>query len=283
MQLSSGEYLCVDTKTFEAVAYIVGGEHEADVIRVFRCFLTQHSVVLDIGANFGLYTALAGSIIRTHGRLYAFEGNPRVFASLQRTLVANDLYPLANIVAANVLVSDRSGRGVLHYSANLPSGGTMSDVPLSGGMRCSVEVEMTTIDEFLPSNLPVDLVKIDVEGHEPLVLRGMERTIARSPDIRIIIEFAETLLTHTQSPAEFVDYVRDLGFAICRVLPHFKIALVGRGEALRGFNYCLLTRTPEEDIRTVEARRKFPPIRVKRWLHRHPVRWGRYRRIWGRW
>jgi FkbM family methyltransferase len=283
VQLSSGEYLCVDTKTFEAVSYIVGGEHEADVIRVFRCFLTQHSVVLDIGANFGLYTALAGSIIRTHGRLYAFEGNPRVFASLQRTLVANDLYHLANIVAANVLVSDRSGRGVLHYSANQPSGGTMSDVPLSGGMRCSVEVEMTTIDEFLPSSLPVDLVKIDVEGHEPLVLRGMERTIARSPHIRIILEFADTLLAHTQRPAEFVDYIRDLGFAIYRILPHFKIALVGPGESLRGFNYCLLTRTPEEDIRTVEARRKFLPIRVKRWFERRPVRWGRYRRIWGRW
>jgi FkbM family methyltransferase len=283
VRLSSGEYLCVDATTFEAVAYIAGGEHEADVIRVFRCFLTQHSVVLDIGANFGLYTALSGSIVRGHGRLYAFEGNPRLFESLQRTIVANDLYHNRNVVAANVLISDRRGRGVLHYSANLPSGGTMSDVPLVGGMQRSVEVEMTTIDEFLPSDLLVDLVKIDVEGHEPLVLRGMERTIARSPSIRIIIEFADTLLAHTQNPAEFVDYIRSLGFAICRILPHFKIALVDPGEALCGFNYCLLTRTPEEDIRTVGDRRKFLPIRVKRWFERHPVRWGRYRRIWGRW
>jgi len=283
IQLSSGEYLCVDATTFEAVAYIAGGEHEADVIRVFRCFLTQHSVVLDIGANFGLYTALAGSIIRTHGRLYAFEGNPRVFECLQRTIVANDLYHNRNIVAANVLISDRSGRGVLHYSANLPSGGTMSDVPLVGGMQRSVEVDMTTIDEFLPSDLSVDLVKIDVEGHEPLVLRGMERTIARSPNIRIILEFADTLLANTQDPGEFVDYIRGLGFAICRILPDFKIALVGPGEALCGFNYCLLTRTPEDDIRTVEDRRGFLPIRLKRWLYRHPVGWRRYRRIWGRW
>lgn len=283
MRLSSGEYLCVDTKTFEGLAYIVGGEHEADVIRVFRTFLTQRSVVLDIGANFGLYTALAGSIVRRHGRLYAFEGNPRIFESLQRTIAANDLYHNPNIVAANLLVADRSGRGVLHYSANLPSGGTMSDVPLSGGMQRTVEVDMTTIDDFLPFDLPVDLAKIDVEGHEPLVLRGMERTIARSPNIRIVLEFADTLLAHTVNPAEFVDYIRGLGFDICRVLPEFKIALVGPGEALEGFNYCLLTRTPEADIRAVELRRNFLPIRFKRWLWRHPVRWGRYRRIWGRW
>ena len=75
----------------------------------------------------------------------------------------------------------------------------MSDVALSGGMRRTVEVEMTTIDNFLPSDLTVDLVKIDVEGHEPLVLRGMERTIARSPNIRIVMEFADNLLAQQLS------------------------------------------------------------------------------------
>src|SRR5437762_290165 len=246
VRLASGEYLCVDTSTFEALGYILGWEHEADVIRVFRTFLTQHSVVLDIGANFGLYTALSGSILRKHGRVYAFEGNPRVFESLQRTIVANDLYFNPNIVAANVLVSSDSGRGLLHYSANLPSGGTMSDVLLSGGKQHAVEVDMTTIDDFLPSDLAVDLVKIDVEGHEPMVLRGMEKTIARSPNIRIVTEFADSLLAHTLNSADFADYIRALGFAICRVLPNFKIRLVPPGEALSGFNDCLLTRTPEE-------------------------------------
>lgn len=283
MRLASGEYLCVDTTTFEGLGYILGWQHEADVIRVFRTFLTQRSIVLDIGANFGLYTALSASIVRDHGRLYAFEGNSRIFESLQRTIAANDLYLNPNIRAANVLVSGESGRGVLHYSANLPSGGTMSDVQLSGGKQHAVEVDMTTIDDFLPPDLPVDLVKIDVEGHEPMVMRGMEQTIARSPNIRIVTEFADSLLAHTVNPAEFTDYIRGLGFAICRVLPNFRISLVPVGEALSGFNYCLLTRTPEEDIRSVEERRKFLPIRFKRWLNRHPVRWGRWRRIWARW
>lgn len=283
VRLASGEYLCVDTRTFEALGYILGWEHEADVIRVFRTFLNQRSVVLDIGANFGLYTALAGSIIRNRGKLYAFEGNPRVFESLQRTIVANDLYFNSNVVAANLLVSNESGRGLLHYSANLPSGGTMSDVVLSGGLQCTVEVPMTTIDDFLPPDLPVDLVKIDVEGHEPLVLRGMERTIARSPNIRIVLEFAENLLAHTVRAADFIEYIRGLGFAICRVLPKFKLRLIPADEALVGFNYCLLTRTPEEDIRAVHQRRNYPPIRFKRWLNCQPARLGRYRRIWARW
>ena len=283
VRLASGEYLCVDTTTFEALGYMLGWEHEADVIRVFRTFLTPHSVVLDIGANFGLYTALSARIVKNHGRLYAFEGNPRLYECLQRTIVANDLYFNPNIVAANVLISDKSGCGVLHYSANLPSGGTMSNVPLLGGKQRAVEVDMTTIDDFLPSDLEVDLVKIDVEGHEPMVLRGMEKTIARSPNIRLVIEFADLLLAHTLNPGDFAEYIRGLGFAICRVLPNFRICLVPPGETPHGFNYCLLTRTPEADIRSVDKRRNFPPIRFKRWLGRHPMRWGGWRRIWARW
>ena len=282
-RLASGEYLCVDTTTFEALGYMLGWEHEADVIRVFRTFLAPHSVVLDIGANFGLYTALSASIVRNHGRLYAFEGNPAVFDCLQRTIVANRLYFNPNIVAANVLVSNETGRGVLHYSAHLMAGGTMSGVESPEGKQRAVEVDMTTIDDFLPAELQVDLVKIDVEGHEPMVLRGMENTIARSPNIRLVIEFADPLLARTMNPDDFAEYIRGLGFAICQVLPNFRICLVPPGETPRGFNYCLLTRTPEADIRSVEERRNFLPIRFKRWLDRHPLRWGRWRRIWHRW
>src|ERR1700760_725226 len=150
VRLPSPEYLCVDTTTFEALGYILGWEHEADVIRVFRTFLTQRSVVLDIGANFGLYTALSASIVKNHGRLYAFEGNPRVFESLQRTIAANDLYLNPNVGAATVLAAGEIGRGVFRYPANLPAGGTMSDIHLMGGTQHAVEVDMTTIDDFLP-------------------------------------------------------------------------------------------------------------------------------------
>jgi FkbM family methyltransferase len=278
VRLRSGEYLCVDTRSLDSLPHLLGWEYEADVIRVFRTFLTQQSVVLDVGANYGLYTALAASIVRRFGRLYAFEGNPQVFKSLQRTIIANQLFHNTNVTVVNLLVSDKSGRGVLHYRADELGGGRMSGV----GQVC-VEVDMTTIDDFLPDDLAVDLVKIDVEGHEPAVIRGMERTIARSPNIRLIIEFVDTLLVDALKPDDFIDYIRGLGFGICRLLPDFKIKLLPPGETLGGFNYCLLTRTPEDDIRAIYERRRFPPIRFKRWLRRHPVRWGRYRRIWARW
>src|SRR5437764_14737308 len=74
VRLASGEYLCVDTTPFEGLGYILGWQHEADVIRVFRTFLTQRSIVLDIGADFGLCTALTARLVKTQRRLHAFEG-----------------------------------------------------------------------------------------------------------------------------------------------------------------------------------------------------------------
>ena len=282
VRLPSGEYICVDLRSLDSFAYLLGWDLESDVVRIYRTFLTPSSVVLDIGASFGLYTALSASVVGRRGRLYAFEGNPEVFPSLQRTLIANGYYGNPNVVAANVLVSDRCGRGVLYYPAEAFHLGTMSDVPLEGGQRRTAEIEMTTIDAFLPQDLAVDLVKIDVEGHEPLVLRGMEQTIARSPNLRLVIEFADYMLAYTVRPAEFIGYIHALGFHICRILPDFRIRPVAGPDEITGFANCLLTRTPEQDVASVERRRRSVPVRFKRWLSRRGRTWERYRRMWHR-
>src|SRR6266851_1789934 len=68
VQLSSGEYVCVDTHTLDSIPYLIGLELEPEIIRVFRTFITRRSVVLDIGANVGLYTALLSTAVRRYGR-----------------------------------------------------------------------------------------------------------------------------------------------------------------------------------------------------------------------
>ena len=281
VRIDTGEYVCVDLRSLDSLMFLLNWDLDSDILRVFRTFLTPRSVVIDIGASFGLYTAIAANQVRREGRLYAFEGNPEVFPSLHRTLIANGLGS-AYVTAANLLVSDRSGRGTLYFTPEALYLGTMSDVPLWGDQRRSVEVEMTTVDAFLPRDLPVDLVKIDVEGHEPFVMRGMEHTIARSPNIRFVIEFADYMLAQTVKPAEFIAYIHDLGFRICRIMPGAELRLVGLEEEITGLNNCLLTRTPELDIAAVERRRRSPLFRLKRFVSRHAPGPGYFRRMWHR-
>jgi hypothetical protein len=54
----------------------------------------------------------------------------------------------------------------------------------------SVEVDVVRLDDVLPPDIAVDLLKIDVEGHELDVLLGARQVIARSPQIRIVMEWS---------------------------------------------------------------------------------------------
>jgi FkbM family methyltransferase len=278
VRLASGEHICVDTNSLDAIDYLLGWDMEADVLPLFRSFLQSNSVVLDIGANFGLYTAISASRMRDHGRLYSFEANPHTFDLLKRTLYANRLVHRPNITAVNALVGESAGRGTLHYLPEFLGGATMTDIRQWGEAKRSVELDMITIDEFLSAGLAVDLVKIDVEGHEPFVIRGMQRTIRRSPNIRIFIEFVEAFLSQTVGADQFAAEIDGLGLRMCRVLPRSRLELIERGQTPRGANFCLLTRTPEEDIAHAQRTGKHLAARVARSIKRLEAGWDRYRR-----
>lgn len=277
VRLHSGEYICVDTNSLDSIDYLLGWEMEIHFLPVFCSFLRANSIVLDIGANFGLYTVTSSTVVKNNGRLYAFEANPRTFELLKRTLYANRLAQNPNVVAINALVGAAAGRGTLHYAPEFLGGASMTDAGQGGAAKCSIELDMVTIDGLLPKDLAVDLVKIDVEGHEPFVIRGMRETIRRSPNIRIFLEFVEAFLEHTVSTDRFVEEIGSLGLRICRVLPGFRLELIGRGETLRGANFCLLTRTPEEDMAHARRAGSRLKVRLARKVRRWNVKWDRYR------
>lgn len=278
VRLASGEYICVDTNSVDATDYLLGWDMEANILPIFRSFLRSDSVVLDIGANFGLYTAISATRIRDHGRLYSFEANPHTFDLLKRTLYANRLAQNPNVVAVNALVGGSGGRGTLHYLPQFLGGATMTNIGQWGEAKRSIEVDMVAIDQFLPDGLTVDLVKIDVEGHEPFVIRGMQETIRRSRGIRIFIEFVEAFLTHTVDADQFAAEIDSLGLRICRVLPRAELQLIERGQTPRGANFCLLTRTPEEDIAHARRAGNRPSARLARYIRQLGTKWDRYRR-----
>ncbi|MGH7087271.1 MAG: FkbM family methyltransferase [Stellaceae bacterium] len=277
VRLASGEYVCVDTRSIDAIDYLLGWPMEMDFLPAFRRFLRPGSVVLDIGANFGLYTAAAASFVKDCGRLYAFEANPHTFAVLRRTLYANRLSHNPNIVAVNALVGEVSGRGTLYYSPEALGGASATDIGQWGAEGRSVEVERIAIDDFLPPDLPVDLVKIDVEGHEPYVLRGMRRTIRRSPRIRIFLEFFDGFLAHTTGADRFVAEIAESGLHLCEIVPGARIARLPPGQPVRGAHFCFLTRTPEEDIAHARRQSRRLLVRFATGLRRAGARWDRRR------
>jgi FkbM family methyltransferase len=277
VRLASGEYVCVDPRSIDAIDYLLGWPMEMDHLPAFRRFLKPDSVVLDIGANFGLYTAVAASFIKDRGRLYAFEANPHTFKFLRRTLYANRLFHNPNVVAVNALVGASGGRGTLYYLPEELGGATTTNLGQWGTEARSVEVDRIALDDVLPADLPVDLVKIDVEGSEPFVLRGMRQTIRRSPNIRIFLEFVESFLAHTVAAEEFVGEIAALGLHWCEVRAGGRIKRVDPEQRLPRSHFCLLTRTPEADVAHARRQVRRLAVRCGGWLRRLAAQWDRWR------
>jgi FkbM family methyltransferase len=164
-----------------------GGIWEPENLSVLLSFVKDDTVFLDIGANVGYFTVAIGNRLGKRGRVYAFEPHAALTNLIERSIQLNSLEAVAQV--SRCAVSDRDGSLELFYPQGHLGRGTASRTIDEPGRTVSVPAHR--IDDLLPAALAVDLVKIDVEGHELQVLRGMEDVLRRSPDIKILFEKLE--------------------------------------------------------------------------------------------
>lgn len=137
--------------------------------------------VLDIGAHLGLFTLLFADRVGPAGRVVACEPNPRSRALLEATLRLNDL-PQADVVP--VAVTDAVGAVTFSLAADESALASGDGAPGPGDDAERIEVAATTVDALAEErDLRPDVLKVDVEGFEPRVLDGAERTL---PGVRMI-------------------------------------------------------------------------------------------------
>jgi FkbM family methyltransferase len=119
------------------------------------------------------------------GRVVAFEPDPVACASLRKNLELNDI---TNVTVEEQVVSERVGEAVL--ATDRFGSGLSSIVPSAHGeTKRQVKVPSTTLDEYCRVHgLSPDWVKIDAEGAEPLVIRGMQSLIEKVHP-SVILEF----------------------------------------------------------------------------------------------
>jgi FkbM family methyltransferase len=150
-------------------------------------FLTTYPTpfsFIDIGANIGLYSLIAAQS-RNCQACYSFEPNPEVFKSLQGNIVINGY---KKIHSYNSAVTTTEGK--LRFSATREHSG-------AGALDATGEIMVSTVnrtafnviaeaDEF------PKIVKIDVEGHEPMVIREVLNSAVASQVCNIYFEADES-------------------------------------------------------------------------------------------
>ncbi len=153
-----------------------------------RASLPPGGTFVDVGANWGYFTLVAAHAVGPAGRVVALEPDPRVHAELAANLARNGI---RNVTALAVAASDQAGEATLAGYADADRNrGVSSLVAAPAGDAPSFAVRTAPLDDLLDEQGigAVDLVKIDVEGAEELVVRGMTRGLADGRYRRILVE-----------------------------------------------------------------------------------------------
>lgn len=182
--LDTGHPFFVNTEDRNITPWIImGGHWERNVGNVLLDYISLGMNVLDVGANMGYYTVKFASKVGPTGRCLSFEPNPEVYSVCLENIKINGLS--GNTSLYTFALGDQEGVAVLTRSNS-----NMASANLIGEQNAdySVKVDVKRLDDVIPQNLVVDMIKLDAEGYEKKILDGAIKTLRRSPECAIVIE-----------------------------------------------------------------------------------------------
>ncbi|MEZ5460908.1 FkbM family methyltransferase [Dokdonella sp.] len=157
--------------------------YEPNVLPIFLDGLSEGDHVLDVGANVGIFSLLAANRIGANGRVYCIEPVARNVQSLCAGIHGNDF---SNVMIFPVAASDRSA--VVAVLRRSDSSNGIVDFYVSPSS--SVDFVPTQRLDFLLHGISrLDVVKMDIEGHEPIAWKGL-KSLVKKFQPRIFTEFS---------------------------------------------------------------------------------------------
>jgi FkbM family methyltransferase len=198
--------------------------HPPAVHPAVLAFLDAGGVAIDIGANLGEWAVPLARRVGSDGRMLAIEPAPRAAAALEKTLAANALTQ-AEIIRCAIGDHDGTAQFALPIvtSARIDTGTAGIGPPAAG--QEAMTVALRRLDALVAERRlgRLDLIKIDVEGHERQVLDGARETLGR---------FRPMLVIETGHEAEgdrnaIRDLLDGLGYRMLGLLLDFGMAEAG--------------------------------------------------------
>ncbi|WP_236241747.1 FkbM family methyltransferase [Streptomyces sp. CC228A] len=212
-----GARLALDTRDLIQRYIYLFGVWEPHMTRWLRGRLRPGDTFVDLGANIGYFSLLASRPVGERGQVVAVEASPVFHGRLMDHVRLNGC---TNVRAVNAGVSDsaRTLSFVLASSHNL---GSNSIVPYDGPVESSFEIGAKSLPDLLePEDIArARVIKIDVEGAEGSVVRGLEPILDElRPDAEITVEVTpERMAKLGDSADELIETMQRHGFHVYRL------------------------------------------------------------------
>jgi FkbM family methyltransferase len=188
--------------------------------------LKPEMVFYDIGANIGYFSIIAADKVTPLGHVYSFEPVNDTYIRLVENIQLNQLDN--QITAFRVAASDQAGEAQIYIpDKGMDAWNSLAVKPEAGNYKLEV-IKTVVLDEMVTGKTlqPPDIIKIDVEGWELYVLKGLQQTLKKYHPT-LFIEFnAHNLNAAGTSCSELADFIRALGYQLYEYDPRHKILVV---------------------------------------------------------
>ncbi len=143
--------------------------YENNFLEKVRKYVPKNSVIIDVGANIGNHTIYFGRILQAR-KIYAFEPQKEVFKILKRNIELNNLTKI--VVAFNLALGSKDGYG--DFKKESLDEYNLGCASIRENTKGKVKIRRL---DSIGIKDKINLIKIDVEGHELQVLLGSKNTI----------------------------------------------------------------------------------------------------------
>jgi len=209
-QVRPGVTMDLDEHDFVQREILFHGAYERETIERFIRLIADATVFVDIGAHVGQYSLLAAAQLAGRGDVFAFEPTPKTAARLLHNIA---LSGLTNVQVFTVGISDAAGFAHMAQPHALNWGGTQIQPGRpAGGGHAIATAPLAEIARFCGWRR-IDIVKIDVEGHEPQVLRSLFAPGVPRPR-HILLEFKPSWFEYEGRPANIPSVLAANGYRV---------------------------------------------------------------------
>ena len=206
MVLDPGDY-------FQCMMYY--GRFCPEILQVLQQLVRPGDTVLDIGAQLGYFSLHVARLVSSAGRVYCFEPDPRAFARLSQAIRLSRIDWIKTFQTA---LSAREGTMDFYLSPTLGWSTGVKNSHLEHLQQVSTRtapLDLLVGQGEIPSR--IRLAKIDVEGFEMEVLRGMRNVLATSRPILVLEINTQMLHAQGTSPSEIVRFLESFEYRVSRI------------------------------------------------------------------
>ena len=185
--------------------------HEKTETQIVKQEIKKGDVVIDVGSHIGYYTLIFAKLVGNEGKVYSFEANPDNFKLLKKNNEENNF---KNVICENMIISDKIGE-LQMYSLDSSTANRLFEEKGSKKLK----VKSTSLDEYFKEKLKkIDFVKLDIQGAEPLAMKGMKKILNNNPKLKILQEWWPSAIKKLgHDPARYIMNLEQNGFEIIEI------------------------------------------------------------------